>query len=530
MDSSILLLCLVGLITHLPILLDRGFYGDGWWYDWAVQQKRWDKLKTFFAEVGLHLNYYWIRSFYQIGGWNSFRGLAVGCLLIQSIAFSISLSLLPGFPSAFVLPTALLFLLYPSDHSPLDVVVTTQYHLMQTFYWIGAALLAYSINDPSNITWRALALLFIGVSFHANSLLVFHYGILIIYTGLCWLVIGSDIKEIISNTFEQWLIPIIFWIYKEKVTPRHGAYQNYNRIHLSISRIIFGIGSSFYYPYWKTFMQSIKDQWSFPWGIFLVGSVWLVGIPLIKPIPYSSNDYFGIALFIVGIFLTICGSTSYAVVGLTHPHEGIGTRYNLLLRAPFALGAIGILITISQHFFENRSEVFVSLWIGLALVLWIHWIMIYGCYFCHTSKYFRFLEILRSIPVSERSEWVGIEDHAEIPWVTCEKQDAYWTSIIQSVWGKPAFAINGSIDNKSYKTLKDRWKATTSGEFLGALPETKKRINFEIKWKDLNMESAGAWRFALKGWKTVILRMFYRDKYPLLLEKDLSIKSSSFCE
>lgn len=523
MNLSFLCIALVGLIAHGPILLDRGLYGDGWWYDYVIRRREWNHLKKFFAQVGLNINYYMIRGLYQMGGWTLFRFLAVFSLIGHALVVNAIAENLPGIDPTIALFLALFTLLFPSDHSGIDVVVTLQYHFMRFLYLSGMAIIwAFPPTMELPLEWRIASSSFIFIGFHANSILPYHYGLV---TTLALWHGGLEVewwKEFSTRHGELFVLPLIFWVYKEAATPRHGDYQNYNRVRLKLKGLIFGVGSAFYYPYWKTSGRIIRENIRFPW-VWMAGSFLFLGLTL-APWPTENipqEKYFGLALS--GVFLTVAASFAYAAVGLGHPMEGIGTRYNLLLPIPFSFLSIGTISSFVHFVFPERGDLLIWILSWGVILLVGHWIMIYGCYFYHSVKYQAFFQFLRKQPLESRAEWVGVEDCNPIPWVTTERHDLYWTAMIQGCWGKPAFAIQGSILNETRESLESRRRKTTLGDVIGPLPLTDARLNLKI-FSSLDREvNLSGWEASIRGWKSAFMRFFNCPGYESWMESQIHV-------
>ncbi len=433
----------------------------------------------------------------------------IGCsMCVYSIMSSI-----PGWSHEVALVIALTTLLFPSDHSLVDVVVSIQYHAMKFSYYLGIMLI-WGLGPPHEASgirlYFGLCAIFFG--FHANSLLPFHYALIgflgYFHGGVDW----SWWELLFKKQPVLFLLPIFFWGYKELITPRHGPYREYNRVKFTVPRLIFGMGGAFYYPYWKTLIKILREMKHFPWITMGISLFWLASFPLV-----SGGELVLMAPFLKmiwgGVFLTLSGSFAYAVVGLGHPMQGIGTRYNLLLATPMSLMVTGIGGLIISKFFPARGDLLIILAIGWLLVLWGHWMMIYGCYFYESVKYDAFKNALKNISTSDRVSWIGVTDSFPIPWVGAECQDVYWTSIFQSIWEKPLFAVRGSIFGRHLSSLLSAWKGISVHELIGPIPEKHDARDIELLPIDGHPPSCYGWDFALRGWKGVFLRVISKSRH-----------------
>lgn len=515
---------LVGLLAHGPMLIDRGFYGDGWWYRLAVQRNQWRVLKKFFSEVGLNVNYYLIRGVYYIGGWSLFRWISFLSFIVQAICVFEIARRFPGMSPEIALMIGLFCLTFPSDHSGVDVVVSLQYHAMKAIYYLGMALI-WGGNSMMEVSLMAkiVAWILIFIGFHANSILPYHYGLIIVLGYWHGGMAVDWWKEFIKNHGMLFLLPIIHWVYKEVFTPRHGNYSQYNRVKMNLMGFIWGFGSAFYYPYWKTIQEIVIENIKFFWGIAILIGIQIAGIAM--PFKIFEVNFEGAPqMFFSGIALTFFASFAYVAVGLSHPMRGIGTRYNLLLPLPFSMIVVGGITSVVGYLFPGRSDLIQWLAMGILIVLIFHWIMIYGCYFFQSSKYDAFNRYLEKCDPNERATLVGITDRFAVSWVTPETQNLYWTAMIQDQWGQPAFAVEGNILNKEIEGLERAREETTVPEFVGPFPKNDARkLEIIINSNLINSEKLMGWDFALKGWKAIFLKIFKSEKYEQWAQKNIHV-------
>ena len=334
----IVLPLLVGLLSYGLVILNRGLFLDGWFLEGWSKKETWHILKRFTGEVGMpyiyHLHkaissarvgktaYNFINVISLIGA-----AYAVSYLCVQSGYLSFQESIL----------IAALMLAYPGQQIACEKSVT-QYFLCTLLFYLGAALniqSELSIGTESVLLWIAsLTLLFL--SFNMNSLLVYYLGFLIY--KIVFIAKAGELNLhflfLIKNSILV-ILPPLFWILKNWLTPRSGYYLEYNSISFQPKRLFQGLVSLISEGTLGCYVEAVRWFLKNPiWVVLIIFSMWL-GKSLFAVTP--SIGSIELRLLIFSAILILLAAGPYILVGQPFGTFGWATKNNVLLALPCAL-------------------------------------------------------------------------------------------------------------------------------------------------------------------------------------------------
>jgi hypothetical protein len=345
-----LLICLYGALAHGAMLLNDGVYWDGWMIESWRRTGNWSAMKRFFSEVGLPIYYHQHRLLSRFGaGIFAYRLIAFASTLLSALAvYFVSLHL-GYFDTVNSLLLALLYLSYTGYHMNVETNVGLQYTASTAlFYWaVYAALVSHDHVGAAHWGLRLTALAAFLVAFNANSLLVYYFGFL----GIKLLanlqgdgVLQSAGTEALRN-IDYVALPFVYWVLKERLTPRRGFYKDYNRLQFRPFLFLFSafnaIGSGLEAPITAPIRSAAAANylWIAVGAVFVaicaMGSTDL-GVPVLSPAIVA-------AMLCVGTILFVLGAMPYVLVGQNFFPGGWATKHHMLFHLPVALIILGVL-------------------------------------------------------------------------------------------------------------------------------------------------------------------------------------------
>jgi len=350
-----LILLVFTVAAHGLILFNDGLYWDAWMIDSWQRRRDWSTMKRFFSEVGMPLQPYLHRF---IAGFPNrsivYRLLVVASTYGSALAIYLTATRFGFLDENQALILSLLYLAYTGYHMNVDSIIVLQYGLPAAmFYW--AAYVAFAALDHAGAShWglRLMSLVLFWCSFSANSLLVYYFGFL----GLMLFSRPGFTEDMWRNTYfgvlehlDYAVLPILFWILKEKLAPRHGYYKDYNRIQFDPLRLAgsfinatrCGVESAVTAP-----VQSAIEKYFLwiPVGAFVLAFYFqsspISVLPAISR-PVATN------LVVAGAVFWALAALPYILVGRNFSPEGWNTKHHLLFHLPVSLmilGAAGLLL------------------------------------------------------------------------------------------------------------------------------------------------------------------------------------------
>jgi hypothetical protein len=339
-----------GFLSHAVILLHDGLHWDGWLVDFWQRTRNWQVMKRFYDEVGLTPLYYQHKLLSRLPARIfAYRLIAFLSTLLSAIAVYCLCNRIGFLDEFYALLIALLYLSYTGYHMNVDTVVGVQYTFPTTlFYWaIYLALLAGDYSGMAHAGLRGAALLLFFLAFNANSLLVYYFGFL----GLKLLLGWDSANELWINLYRELAgnidyaaIPFAYWLLKNRLMPRHGHYESYNRIRfdwLMLPKTLFdSIRFGFEAPITSPFRLAIANHrlWIPATGGAL--AYWLLAD---APAYVQAIAPMQIAVMLgTGATLLILAALPYALVGQSFFPEGWGTKHHMLFHFPVSLIILGM--------------------------------------------------------------------------------------------------------------------------------------------------------------------------------------------
>jgi len=350
------ILLIFTILTYGFILFNDGLYFDSWMVDSWQRRKDWKIMKRYLSEVGMPYMFYVYKfnAYFKNRIFVS-RFLAIISLFISSVYvyfISIYFNLLTP-NQALIL--ALLFLSYTGYQMIVDTVVALQYTVPISIFYSAVFLATYShsLTGIYFYVGHFFSIILFFWSFNANSILVYYFGF--IFFKL-FLDINDDLTYTINMKYFfinvlYLLIPFIFWIIKEKYTPRHGYYLNYNRIQINPIKIIMGLAHSI--------RHSLEAAIIDPLLFIIKSRLILVILTLILIFNYFfvfdlRVDYLtSIIITIAGFGLFILAVIPYILVNQPINNTGWTTKNAMLIHLPSGMIIYGI-----SSFIINDSKMF----------------------------------------------------------------------------------------------------------------------------------------------------------------------------
>jgi hypothetical protein len=373
------LICLYGTLAHGVMLLNDGVYWDGWMVESWRRTRNWGAMKRFFSEVGLPLYYHQHRLLTRFGARVfEYRLIAFVSTLLSALAvYFISLHL--GYlDTVNSLLLALLYLSYTGYHMNVETNVGLQYTFPTAmFYWaVYAALVSQDHVGAAHWGLRLTALATFLVAFNANSLLVYYFGFLGIKlftnpAGSGDFLHGMGMEAL--RNIDYVVLPFVYWVLKEKLTPRHGFYKDYNRLQLRPFLFLFGafnaIGSGLEAPITAPIKSAAAANYlwiavgAFSVAIYAIGSAAL-DLPALSPAIVA-------AMLCAGFILFVLAAVPYILVGQNFFPAGWATKHHMLFHLPAALLVLGVLHLLIPASLVLPVAAFV-LALNMSYLIWLY--------------------------------------------------------------------------------------------------------------------------------------------------------------
>ncbi|MFC1815191.1 hypothetical protein ACFL0M_04445 [Thermodesulfobacteriota bacterium] len=383
---SAIILCFT-LLSHGLILANDGTYWDGWMLRGWQQQKDFTSMRTFYSHVGMPFFYYFHRFFASLPQPNfyykvlSFISLYLSFFLVYLICQKSGF--LTSMESLYI---TVLMICYPGQQMVVEPCVIAQYIFPLPFFFLACLLGLYAEVAATDAQWlmRTIVMFLFLISFNMNSLLVYYFGFLLLLLMCHIRTFGFSLsgtsQYIISHSYYL-AFPFIFWLLKEKFTPRKDFYANYNRIHVNLFKIYSGVIQLFRTGAGGVWIQALQIFIKKPRRLAFVLSFGLMlavlsnRFILLEPMPLIKSG----TLLFFGFILLIFGSISYILVGQPFGNHGWATKNNALLALPLALIIFGgfnlflkpIFITFFLFIIITTSVIYLN-YVHLCLIaLWV---------------------------------------------------------------------------------------------------------------------------------------------------------------
>jgi hypothetical protein len=337
------------LACHGMLLLNDGTYWDDWVLLAQLDGGTWADQYRWNSEMGLPILAYLFWGLKLAGILGFHRVLAFSLIFISGIlVYEIARRLArPGQGAALLI--ALFAVAYPGNQSTV-LLSTFQYHFFYAMFLAATLLLLVAENPGFQIGRSACyggAWLLFFVSFSMNSLLAFYFPV----AGLCFL----QVKRERAISFPAWLrtlaggravflvMPFIYWALKTVFFPAHGAYRNYNLIHLGAEPLRYATRSLVENAIYAQMRDALTGLSTHPalWAAALM----VLGVVVWRDRRWSEGampeqiDSGGAVWewLCFGLVLLACGIFPYAAVSAIPTRTGWDTRHAMLVALPMAI-------------------------------------------------------------------------------------------------------------------------------------------------------------------------------------------------
>jgi hypothetical protein len=367
------------LLGHGIILLNDGPFFDGWVIYSLLADNNWGELRSLFLEHGSPAMAYFHWSVGHLGP--IVLGYRVTALLsiLAAAIFVYAILVETGWLSrADALWVAILAALYPGMQANFELIHVTYafcYALFLGGFW--AAFRAERVHGPAHVALRILVLITLFASYTTNSLLVYHYGFLILlFTrigGLHQLRLRDVLVRYLPRRLDYVLLPIVFWVLKQTLFPRHGLYADYNRFQLSPVRFLANSALFLVNGVYGQVNQALLAVLGQPALVLLLVLACSAAWSRARgPRPGEASPRVSPWMVLAGgLLLLALGMFPYVAVGLAPTLRGWSTRHTLLLGLPLSLLVVaGTRLALSagtRQLEPVRSGVLLTLAVGYFL-------------------------------------------------------------------------------------------------------------------------------------------------------------------
>lgn len=345
-----------GILTHGIIFLNDGLYWDGWLVDLWQQNGDRNSMRRFFSEVGLpNLSFeHWLLGRFP---WRqlAYRAVSLASILMMAASVFLTAVYTNAFDPLQAAVISLLLLSYPAYAVTFDGVVSLQYTFKIALFYVGCFFAVTTIDtfDAAHIFVFAVSLILFFVAFNANSLLVYFAGFLLFYA---WLVHTESPDGIGAyeylKIFLLTILPIAYWVMKETLAPRHGYYEDYNKLRIARISTLRHIGfQAFRYGIDVPMIKPIREvvgakNVSFIFASLLLGSLAfqfgkdLIAVPMLH----------ALQILLIGYALLFLGALPFMLVGQRFSEGGWSSKNFMLFHLPFAFVVFGWLQLVPDSF------------------------------------------------------------------------------------------------------------------------------------------------------------------------------------
>jgi hypothetical protein len=363
--------------THFFLIINDGVYWDGAVINYAITVGRLDYIEIMYRESSQPAHFI-IHRLLALTPVPLAAHKAASFIAIMTIAGAVFYgahrhSGLSSRESFFV---GLLVGVFPA-HFVYTTIILTPLIIFTAFLFLGWVIY---LQWPHLLLPRAVAIALMILSFFHNSLLVFHFG-LMIFAGWA-LTRGNEsssahtqiirITHLLRRHWTVVAVPIMFYALKLLVYPPTGPYDSYNQI-LLLSEVP-DAGLRIYIAV-KSFVKFTLMSLAMPvgslfklWPLLLVGILTVVGLVRLG-YSLSRNDTSVRRLTMIAAFAMvffIVASFPYIVVG-KGPNYGTWTaRQGILLPLPVSLGILCLGESVALFWQRRRREAEISILVMVA--------------------------------------------------------------------------------------------------------------------------------------------------------------------
>jgi len=356
------LLFLITLFCHGLLLINDGMYWDGWIVNGWQKKKQWEIMKRLYSEVGMPILYFQHKFFSFLPKAKYFYNLLafLSLFISSAIIFIIGVKFV-ALPTSVAFIIALLMVCYPGQQMGVERVISMQYFMPMALFYLACffSLESAVTNSEYAVFFHILAIVLFLLSFNMNSLLVYYWGFIVFFA--LFTIQNFSIGQLgifILGHIDYCILPFIYWIFKETLSPRHGNYSNYNKIipnsesnpldtqrikrtmHYFSNFIILSLKNGVIGVYIQSVSLLFKKYVLFLFAVIIT----LCGLFFIlsNDVTYNITSFQGGLIFSFGILLLILAGIPYILIGQSFGARGWATKNNVLLGLPLSLIIFGL--------------------------------------------------------------------------------------------------------------------------------------------------------------------------------------------
>ena len=463
-----------GFLTHGIILFNDGLYWDGWFVDLWQHYKDGKSMRRFYWEVGMPNLYFEHRIVGRLPRrYVAYRVISLASILIIAVCVFLIAVHTNAFNPLQATAISLLLLSYPAYAVTFESVVTLQYTFRIAIFYAGCFFATTAVGQPNlaGSIGFSISLVLFFASFTANSTLVFFWGFLLLYV---WLVHsrssdGFGMHEYVKVALLA-VLPFAYWFMKERWFPRHGYYENYNRIRLAPFSILqVGLRALRYgidVPMIKPILELVRSKNSSL--IFSCVFLGLLTFNFSKDLS-AMPALTALQVLATGYGLMLLGASPFMLVGQGSWEGGWGSKNFMLFHLPYALIVFGWL-----QLFPNSFGVVLVPIILFANALYI--VKIHLLYIAASVKDKALIRWLAANPQLSSASVIKIRDSHWIEYpserMSIMYRPAYLSCMVKLIW--PDSRILAVLDS----WVSSGGRPLTAGEIEEALEKTTIRYSF----------------------------------------------------
>lgn len=354
--KSLIIISIVYLLTHGFILVLTGIWWDENTWFYCSEKEMWEVS----LQLGKPSTYYLMSTIFSLPE-------VVGRLLIfilyylGTVCIYVIYRQLPCIDNRDATLMTLLYVVIPANDARAMRGVFP-YTVGYFLFLLGFCLLIILQNrfGYRNVMLRIVVLLVFGSSFILNSALVF-YAVPLLYI-LSYIVTKKKIREIYKFV-DFVILPVAFFVFKNKLFPAHGLYENYNQVTME------GLFRSIYHSV-KVMLYNVKEILVL-WTRYIVVSVLVAAvISLICFFIFrkkgnddrknSKNNNritvgYRIIIFLLGVLIMYLGIFPYSTIGQDCSLTGVAGRSSILISFGVAIIIYSLILWIPYEMIRVGS-------------------------------------------------------------------------------------------------------------------------------------------------------------------------------
>lgn len=322
------------------------------------------------------------------------------------------------------LAVSLLTVTYTGNQMLIDFSVALLYYFFQAFFLLGVAL----CFTAAHLGWGQFLLLFplaaglLFLGFHLESHLAYFYAVPAVLAAE-WLTGGAKDGQVpgYASALAYGILPLLFWVWKERATPRHGEYAGYNRLRIDpvltkrfAKRILTrGVAGAVVEPF--RYVTKARFGWLAPIPAILAGLAF-DHYHLAEPLHGAATS---LCLMLSGAVLLALGNVSYLLVLQPAGLRGWATKNNVLIALPMAFMLTGLLsLMLPASFFPFVLGIFLAYFVIYLNMLHLYWVGIW-------AKHLSLLEKLSRTPGARETSVFSLTDIHPVSMTFDEHREHY---------------------------------------------------------------------------------------------------------